>query len=217
MRLIQIVSQSRSGGVSNDVTGITYGGVSMSFVDSAKNAENRWCIVYYLGTGIPTGTQSVSVSLSSSKAFSVQAIGITASNDTELAGIGSAKTVTTGSNPSVSITGISGASYGFGFFYSGLPNTGDVTAGSGMTMRLQRDVGPETLHAESRTSELASGNMTIAFTASSDTVSMVGVAVQESTPSGPANLKTLDGTAKASIKTINGTAIASVKTYDGIS
>lgn len=40
--------------------------------------------------------------------------------------------------------------------------------------------------------------------------------VEYTTDSGPANLKTLDGTAKASIKTINGIAIASVKTYNGI-
>jgi len=36
------------------------------------------------------------------------------------------------------------------------------------------------------------------------------------TPSGPANMKTLNNVAAASIKTINGVAIASVKTWNGI-
>lgn len=40
--------------------------------------------------------------------------------------------------------------------------------------------------------------------------------VEYTTPSGPANLKTLDGIAKASVKTINGIALASLKSYDGI-
>lgn len=43
-----------------------------------------------------------------------------------------------------------------------------------------------------------------------------GTTTQEATLSGPANLKTLNGVAKASIKTINGVAIASVKTWNGV-
>lgn len=45
----------------------------------------------------------------------------------------------------------------------------------------------------------------------------VAVEVKAATTSGPANLKTWDGLAKASVKTMDGLALASVKTWNGLS
>lgn len=42
------------------------------------------------------------------------------------------------------------------------------------------------------------------------------ISFSPATASGPANVKSINGLAKASVKTINGLAIASVKTYNGL-
>jgi hypothetical protein len=65
----------------------------------------------------------------------------------------------------------------------------------------------------------ASGNVNewyIRNTATAGTASDPYLSVTYSTVSGPANLKTWNGLAKASVKTMNGLAIASVKTWNGL-
>lgn len=52
--------------------------------------------------------------------------------------------------------------------------------------------------------------------ASGNELVYIVIALAPAAASGPANLKTWNGVAKASVKTINGTAIASVKTINGV-
>jgi hypothetical protein len=173
--------------LSDDVTGVTYGGVALTKVDglTVDSGEDGTAQVWYRGSGIPTGAQTVSIALSGAAGGTVRGycITVTAASDknTQLAGIGSAKvdSSTMSTNPSVTITGIVGASYGFAVLFSGRDSVGLVTAGSGQTMRQQADDGNTTGHAESSTSQNASGNLTIGFTQASDDVAMVGVAIEE--------------------------------------
>jgi hypothetical protein len=101
--------------------------------------------------------------------------------------------------------GSQSATYGTsGSGQTGLFNAG-VAEGYGA---MQNDIKPST----------TAGSQTMGWTGYTyDTWnyrSMIGV--RELAPSGPANLKTINGVAKASIKTINGVAIASVKTFNGL-
>jgi hypothetical protein len=51
-----------------------------------------------------------------------------------------------------------------------------------MTVRQDHDFGSQTASGESSTSENASGNLTIAFTAAEEDAALVGVAIQEVIP-----------------------------------
>lgn len=170
----------------DDVVGVTYGGVAMSRVNYAfvNSGEDTSSWAYFLGSNIPTGAQTVAIDIvaSPSNWIWATAITVTAASDknTHLAGIGSAKQQAVTTNPTVTVTGIAGASYGFGVLGSGSDAEGSSTAGSGMTMRQQFDFGGRTGSAESSTSESASGDLTIAFSnASSEESALIGVAIEE--------------------------------------
>lgn len=210
-----IVTQTDTADV---ISGVTYGGVTMDRQQHAADAvgEAGACYGYFLGESVPTGAQTVEVTVSSgSNAKWACAITVTAAADTELAGIGSAKLEGDSTNSSVTITGIAGASYGAAGMFWGGGIVGSVVEGTGMTMRQTHDFGDVTGFAMSRSSQLASGDMTMAFDTSGDTddTAMVGIAIQEAASS---SIKTINGLANASIKTRNGLARASVKTVNGL-
>lgn len=201
--------------VADSITSVTYGGVTMSLIGSVEDlgsGANGKALLYFLGTSIPTGAQSVVVTKSGTTEDTWgAAVTVTAGADTE--GAGTIFGTAVNSSPSVTITGIAGASYGFGVIWSDLNAPTSITAGSGHTKRQDVDFGAESAAIESSTSENASGNLTIAFTAASNGGAFVGMAIQEIS-SGPANLKTYNTNAKANIKTINTNAIANVKTLN---
>jgi hypothetical protein len=197
------------------VSGVTYGGVAMTQQQVAVDSvgETGTCFGFFLGSSIPTGAQTVAVTVADgSKSEFADAITVTAAADTRLAGTGSGKVEGDIADPSVTITGISGASYGAAGLFSGQNTVPAITAGTGQTMRNQQDFGTTTTSVESSTSEQASGDLTMAFTVAIEDVAMVAIAIEEAISS----VKTWNGLARASVKTIQGLAIASVKTVNGL-
>lgn len=97
--------------------------------------------------------------------------------------------------------------------------TGDVSAGSGATMR-SSIVGNGTgdLGTFDSNGGLAAGSRTIQVAISGTITNVIGVVMSIApVPAvGPANVKTWDGLAIASVKTVDGLAIASVKTINGL-
>lgn len=169
-------------GINDTINGVTYGGVAMTQVNSAQDSagEPGRCFAYFLGSSIPTGAKTVAVDQTGSTDSKYgAAVTVTAATNTQLAGTGSAKVEGDTANPSVTITGISGASYGFGGLWSGQDAEASVTAGSGMTKRNSLDFGARTATIESSTNPNASGDLTIAFTVASEDVAMVGIAIEE--------------------------------------
>ncbi|HET9672417.1 MAG TPA: hypothetical protein VFQ40_06165 [Actinomycetota bacterium] len=75
-------------GINDEVAGVSYGGQGMTrVIDVHPNtAEDVSAYLYFLGTGIPTGTQTVSVDLTSASAtdFAFVVGGVTAADDTEV-------------------------------------------------------------------------------------------------------------------------------------
>jgi hypothetical protein len=170
--------------VNNDTatpTSVTYGGVAMTLINSAADSSGEIgsCFGYFLGSSIPTGAQTVAATVTAGKDVAGVVITVTAAGNTQLAGTGSGKVEGDTANPSVTITGITGASYGAAGLFSGLGAVGNVAAGSGQTTRGQVDFGNQVASAESSTSENASGNLTIAFTSVTDDVAMVAIAIEE--------------------------------------
>lgn len=172
-----VVSYGQEGTTQDIVTGITYGGVAMARINRATANDNS--DLYFLGSSIPTGAQTVVVNLSTGSpngSMSSAAVTVTAGagKNTQLAGTGSG-VVNGGNNPSVTITGISGASYGFG------TSIGSViqTAGSGQTSRKTLTVSTKKFDTESSTSQTASGNLTIAYTVTGGNDAFVAMAIEE--------------------------------------
>jgi hypothetical protein len=173
--------QADGGG--DDPNGATYGGVAMTKIARAVDAagETGDCTGFFLGSGIPTGAQTVTVDFPNTPNAHAVAITVTAGagKNTQLAGTGSGTVGGDTTNPSVTITGIAGASYGAAGLFSGLNAEANVTAGSGMTIRNSHDFGSDISVVASRTSENASGNLTMAFASASDDVAMVAIAIEE--------------------------------------
>jgi len=172
--------------VSTDVfSGATYGGVAMTQKASAADTsgEPGFTEGYFLGASIPTGAQTVActVSTGSTAKWGV-AITVTAASDTQPAGTGACSVSNNVANPSCSITGISGASYGAAGHFSGQANESSITAGSGMTKGPGNDFGSMVTASEYSTAQQGSGNMTIGFTVATDDVAMVAIAVEQTTP-----------------------------------
>lgn len=179
-----VVATGETGDV---ISGITYGGVAMERVGYAVNAsgETGACWVYFLGAGIPTGAQSIVPTVSSgTTAKAIRNYSFTAAKDCRLAGTKVGTVVSTSqANPSVTITGISGASEGFAGLFTGLDAPASVTAGSGFTKNGSIDQGTTSACMEYQTTPNASGNNVIAFTSAADDVAMVAGAFEEFDPS----------------------------------
>lgn len=192
---------------------VTYGGVALTMI-AQQNVGNRVASSWFLGEGIPTGAQTVSVNHASSVNSYAVCITVTAGVGKNTATAGTdGGTGGTGANPSVTVTGISGASFGFGCVVSDVASPASITAGSGMTIRGPgNDFGSKSAHAECSTSEQASGDMTVAFTCAQFT-GMSAIAIEEVAAT---SIKTVNGLARASVKTYNGLAIASIKSINGL-
>lgn len=168
---------------SDSFSGVKYGGVPMALIQRESWSSGEECVVnaYYLGVGIPEGSRTVEVTkgVGSTIAHFV-CITVTADADTQLAGTTGFASLSGGGpvNPSVTVTGISGLTYGVGALSSGHDSEGSITAGAGMTMRQKHGFGTKTSAVESSTSQ-SSGNLTIGFTASMEKAAMVGIAIEQ--------------------------------------
>lgn len=71
-----------------NITGCTYGGVAMTAVPGSPNGKNTGeqinLAAFFLGSGVPTGDQTVEISGTLTEAFRGVAISLTADDDTEV-------------------------------------------------------------------------------------------------------------------------------------
>lgn len=164
----------------DNITSVTYGGTTMTRSNTVVSGTTFRTWGYFLGASIPTGAQSVVVNLTGAPGGNMwgSAVSVTAGagKNTQLAGTGSG--TSTANPPTTTITGISGASYGFGVDGSNTTSE-SATAGTGFTMRQSFDEGSRCGYVESSTSENASGNLTVAFASTGTANAMVGIAVEE--------------------------------------
>lgn len=163
-------------------SGVTYGSATLTLITGATDSagEPGFTEAYFLGSSIPTGAQTVTCTVSSgSTSKSGVSITVTANGDTQTAGTASCTVSADAANPSCSITSISGASFASAGFHSGLNACANVTAGTGFTAGPCFDYGMQVTASEYATTQQGSGDWTVAFTAGSDDVAMVGVAIQQ--------------------------------------
>jgi len=167
-------------GGTQTTTAVTYGGVSLTQVEyfETVNAENNFDLsLWFLGSSIPTGTQSI-VTTTSAGSPNVVCYTLTASADTVIENTDITIDTTIGADPSVSL-GLSGnTSWVAMSFLSGLPNVSQVTPLTNWTSRDEVDEGAYVDGFYSYDT-IGSTDVTCGYTAIPDNAALLCVAVTE--------------------------------------
>lgn len=177
-----------SGTNSNDIiTGpVTYGGVTCShvahvdFLVSEGAGEPGSAYAYFLGSGIPTGAQTVSVAYDdSNSAFKVcVAVTVTASSNTEVIDFDTLEGIA--ANPGVTLDSASRTAIRLLGMFSGRQDT-SIDPGTGLTemFAMNAEGGISRSYQAARETTPSSGATALSFTATSDDIALVGVALGE--------------------------------------
>lgn len=169
--------------LSNDqVDSVTYGGVSLTRATNgfAQDTAVEPCAAYgyFLGSGIPTGTQTVAINETGGSPKIAWAVTLTAASDTAIEDSG----VTQGdqANPAVALSTGAGVETWVGaVLATGIGFSANVDPGASYTLVEFHDFGANGAALERITTNNAGGGVTADFVASSDDVAMVALAIKE--------------------------------------
>jgi hypothetical protein len=131
---------------------------------------------WFLGASIPSGTQNVVITLNTAEYLSPMLISMSAAADTEVVDFGILEN--NQANPQIALDSGATDAIRYCMIGSGLASVTNLTPVSGMTAVGSRDHGSIVERIDRRTS-IESGSQTIGYTASSDDVAMVAVAISE--------------------------------------
>ncbi len=161
------------------VTAVTYGGVAMSRIEFAQDTadEAGAAYAYFLGSGIPEGDQTVSVTHDGNSAVKKAAsYSIVGGNDTEVAASGVVEE--NAANPAVAIDSGADDAVRYAGVFSGKGNPANVTAFATFTEFAANDFGANVTKQE-YTATPASGSVSTGFTIATDDVALVALGVRE--------------------------------------
>lgn len=169
-----------------EVSGVLYGGVSMSLeVSAIDNSEAGNVMIFFLGTGIPTGAQTVTLQncAASSEHWAVCYTVTAATTDTAVDDTSKLDSQS-GANPAVLMT-TTDTTMSFAMIHSGLISPTSMTALTGCTVPFSNGadyalVGSRSGQAVRRTSADAAGSITIGCAASADDYGIAGISIKES-------------------------------------
>ena len=180
-----VVLIAQEGGATDEVSGVTYGGVAMTRVrrEVRATAEAGQVWIYFLGSGVPSGAQTVAVSLNttpSSNDWAAHCATVTAATTTtesNPAG-GAGGTSAAAANPSLTIAPTAAAVLYY-VIWTGLaaPVT---TVQTGGTHNFGNDFGADSMMSSRKA--VSAGSTTMGYTAASDVFAHAAVGVSE--PSG---------------------------------
>jgi len=161
---------------------VSYGSVAMARVAtgfaSDTAGEPGSAYIYYLGSGIPTGIQPVSINYNPSPGGTKQAVCITVTAAADTTEATSNKISGDAANPQIALD--SGADSALRYFVinSGLPNVTDLTLVASMSTVDSTDHGARVTRFDRQTTA-ASGSVTVGYTSASDDVAMIAIALKE--------------------------------------
>lgn len=173
-----------SGTASDRVVGITYGGVAMTrigrAVDTAGEIVAIYC--YFLGASIPTGTQEVAVTHdgTSDSNIGAQVFTVTAYSGATLADtavVASGVVQEDQANPQVALDSGAGLAVRYGELFSGHNSAASVVKLSGMTDVEAHWEQGTLVQTFGRQTSPSTGSFTMGYTATSEDVAYVAVAV----------------------------------------
>lgn len=161
------------------ITGVTYGGVAMTRVDSAADTsgEPGRSYMYFLGKGIPTGNQSWSITHTGSATVKHAILAtFTAAGDCAIAL--AAKIQADQANPAITIDSGSVEALRVAVVYSGQGAPATLVVNANTTDIEQFDFGAFVSKAARQTAA-STGSVAIGWTAATDDVAMVAAAITE--------------------------------------
>jgi hypothetical protein len=164
------------------VTAVTYGGVALSHVSGSPladtvNAEVCHAGGWFLGSGLPTGAQTVVVTFSTiGGSINAVACTVVGPNNSAIEDTSTISGAVSGADPSLALT-ITADSFCAGLLISGRAAAADVTPGAAMTQLLEIDVGAE-LMSWVRKTDLATTNTSVDWTAASEEYAILAVAIK---------------------------------------
>lgn len=175
-------------GATDEVTTVTYGGKTMREVAGspllASGGEPGAVYAYHLGTGIPTGAQTVAVTVNatgSSKA--AQAYTVTAASDVDLTSADASINSTSLANPSV-VLALSGFSSFVAIgFHSGQGTAASITPLASWTSSAEVDFGNQ-MAGFYKFDTIGTADVTCGWTQTADDARMIAVALRETVSSG---------------------------------
>lgn len=174
-----VVTIGQGGSSLDQIDGpVTYGGVAMARVNTASDpTEGGRAYLYFLGSAIPTGAQTVSIGHTAGSGTKKAAcLTVTAAADTEIGVSGILETDQ--SNPQIALDTVAVSSLRANVIFSGLGGFVDLTAVASTTPYAGEDFGANITRA-SYQDTASTGSFSIGWTGASDDVAMVAAAVQE--------------------------------------
>jgi hypothetical protein len=166
------------------ITGVTYGGVAMTprvRTEFDSTTEPGRVYSYFLGTGIPTGTQSVSVSKSNATTLIhvVCCSVVAGGNDTEIVDEGGANgDAGNAANPSVALTYSGRSCMSFVGHYNAANAPGSLAEFTGQTLVHDHDHGNFCTKVSRRTN-VENTDQTLGHTTVSNSYAIVAIAIAE--------------------------------------
>lgn len=165
----------QSGGTTVQTIDVTYGGVVVPLVRSDATNTNGRIYTFYLGEGVPKGSQFVHVQQTLALQLFPAAVTVTGGNATELNATPAAVS-NTNANPSLSAS-TTQKSLLLGVLHSGQDAVTGVAAGTGYTDVREVDFGTDTASLIRRSTGTTTSPTTVAWTATADTWTAVAYAV----------------------------------------
>ncbi len=169
------------------VTGVTYGGTSMTEVPGSPNihatGETGAVHCFFLGSSVPTGAQTVVVSISGVFQRRAAAITLTAVDDTEVVDSDGTIESTSLANPSVVLSLSGRISFAAIAFHSGWNDPSEIVPLASWTDRLEHDWGAR-VSGWYTYDTIASADVTAGWTQDAEDATMIALAVSEVSPEG---------------------------------
>jgi hypothetical protein len=177
---------------SDQVTSVSYGGVGMTEITAAQAQdtadEPRTVAVFFLGSGIPTGAQTVSVSRSGANTMYCVCVTVTAATDTEIYEPGIVKLENNGSLAEQSVTDGSPGTNSLRFAGGPLGHGGVVGPGANSTAVHSIDFGAHVAEVIRETTAGQGSRSVGAVTGTADDRAFTHFAIREIPPVSPARL-----------------------------
>lgn len=206
-----------NGDTSDNITGITYNGNAMTYITKIQQASGlRWQYIYYIliGTGDETA-HNVVVTSSANIGITSEAVSYTGAKQSAQPDASGTYTATNAASISTSLTTVADNCW---VMMQVAASNGLLANGTYQFLRYISSANTGSGFFDSNGALTPAGSKTV--DATSGAGSSYGAVFASFAPyvaaSGPANLKSWNGLAKASIKSINGLAIASIKSVDGL-
>lgn len=181
-----VVLAQQIGTASDFINGtVSYGGVAMTRVptngfaqDSAAEAASVYA--YFLGSGLPTGAQTVSIGHNTGIFGTKHAICVTVTADRDVEVVASGKVEGDAANPTVALDSVAKTALKLFNLYSGQDAIASITNTAGMTRILAEKYSADVVcRVYGYRTTPGSGSETVVQTATSDDVAMIGLAIAE--------------------------------------